>query len=53
MEEFNKENIDFLMTLYEKETCFASGLGQVVTDLEHTLAVVDHPEYRNDKPLSK
>lgn len=36
VEEFNEENIDFLMILYEKDACFASGLGQVITDLEHT-----------------
>jgi ketosteroid isomerase-like protein len=32
VEEFNKGNIDFLMTLYEKDACFASKLGQVVND---------------------
>jgi ketosteroid isomerase-like protein len=32
--EFNKGNIDFLMTLYEKEACFASQPGQVVKDQE-------------------
>lgn len=34
VEEFNKGNIDFLMTLYENEACFASKPGQVVKDLE-------------------
>jgi len=34
VEEFNKGNIDFLMTLYENEACFASKAGQVVKDLE-------------------
>jgi ketosteroid isomerase-like protein len=32
--EFNKGNIDFLMTLYEREACFASQPGQVVKDQE-------------------
>jgi ketosteroid isomerase-like protein len=32
--EFNKENIDLLMTLYEKDACFASQPGQVVKDQE-------------------
>ena len=32
--EFNKGNIDFLMTLYEKDACFASQPGQVVKDQE-------------------
>jgi ketosteroid isomerase-like protein len=32
MEEFNKGNISFLMTLYEKDSCFASKPGQVVND---------------------
>jgi ketosteroid isomerase-like protein len=34
VEEFNKGNIDFLMTLYEKDACFASKPGQVVSDKE-------------------
>jgi ketosteroid isomerase-like protein len=34
VEEFNKGNIDFLMTLYEKNACFASKPGQVVSDRE-------------------
>jgi ketosteroid isomerase-like protein len=34
VEEFNKGNINFLMTLYEKDACFASEPGQVVNDLE-------------------
>jgi ketosteroid isomerase-like protein len=34
VQEFNKRNIDFLMTLYEKDACFASKPGQVVRDLE-------------------
>jgi ketosteroid isomerase-like protein len=34
VEEFNKGNISFLMTLYEKDACFASKPGQVVEDLE-------------------
>jgi ketosteroid isomerase-like protein len=32
VEEFNKGNISFLMTLYEKDACFASKPGQVVND---------------------
>jgi ketosteroid isomerase-like protein len=32
VDEFNKGNISFLMTLYEKDACFASKLGQVVND---------------------
>jgi ketosteroid isomerase-like protein len=32
--EFNKGNIDILMTLYEKDACFASQPGQVVKDQE-------------------
>jgi hypothetical protein len=34
VEEFNKGNISFLMTLYENDACFASKPGQVVKDLE-------------------
>ena len=34
VKEFNKGNIDFLMTLYENDACFASKPGQVVRDLE-------------------
>lgn len=34
VEEFNKGNINFLMTLYENDACFASKPGQVVKDLE-------------------
>jgi ketosteroid isomerase-like protein len=34
VEEFNKGNVSFLMTLYEKDACFASEPGQVVKDLE-------------------
>jgi ketosteroid isomerase-like protein len=34
VEEFNKGNISFLITLYEKDACFASKLGQVVNDLD-------------------
>jgi hypothetical protein len=34
VEEFNKGNADFLMTLYEKDACFASKPGHVVKDLE-------------------
>jgi ketosteroid isomerase-like protein len=34
VEEFNIGNISFLMTLYEKEACFASKLGQVAKDVE-------------------
>jgi ketosteroid isomerase-like protein len=33
VEEFNKGNTNFLMTLYEKDACFASEPGQVVNDL--------------------
>jgi ketosteroid isomerase-like protein len=34
VEEFNRGNVSFLMTLYEKDACFASNLGQVVQALE-------------------
>jgi hypothetical protein len=34
VEEFNRGNASFLMTLYEKDACFASKPGQVVKDLE-------------------
>jgi ketosteroid isomerase-like protein len=34
VEEFNKGNLSFLMTLYETDACFASKPGQVVKDLE-------------------
>lgn len=34
VEEFNKGNINFLMTLYENDACFASKPGQVVKYLE-------------------
>ncbi len=34
VEQFNKRNISFLMTLYEKDACFASKRGQVVNDLD-------------------
>jgi ketosteroid isomerase-like protein len=34
VEEFNKGNVGFLMTLYENDACFASEPGQVVKDLE-------------------
>jgi len=34
VEEFNKGNISFLMTLYEKDACFASKPGDVVKGLE-------------------
>ena len=34
VEEFNKGNINFLMTLSEKDACFTSESGQVVNDLE-------------------
>jgi ketosteroid isomerase-like protein len=34
VEEFNRGNISFLMTLYEKEACFASKPGQVAKDVE-------------------
>jgi ketosteroid isomerase-like protein len=34
VEEFNKGNMDFLMTSYEKNVCFASKPGQVVIDKE-------------------
>ena len=34
VEEFNRGNVSFLMTLYEKDACFASNPGQVVQDLE-------------------
>ncbi|MGB8777051.1 MAG: nuclear transport factor 2 family protein [Nitrososphaeraceae archaeon] len=32
--EFNRGNVSFLMTLYEKDACFASKPGQVVQGLE-------------------
>jgi uncharacterized protein (TIGR02246 family) len=35
VEEFNKGNISFLMTLYEKDACFASEPGRVVKGLEN------------------
>jgi uncharacterized protein (TIGR02246 family) len=35
VEEFNKGNTSFLMTLYEKDACFASSPGQVVKGLEN------------------
>lgn len=34
IEEFNRGNISFLMTLYEKDACFAFKAGQVVMDKE-------------------
>jgi ketosteroid isomerase-like protein len=34
VEEFNKGNLNFLMTLYENDACFASKPGQVVKDLD-------------------
>jgi ketosteroid isomerase-like protein len=34
VEEFNKGNVGFLMTLYENDACFASEQGQVVKELE-------------------
>lgn len=34
VEEFNKGNIDFLMTLYENDACFVDKPGQVVKDKE-------------------
>jgi ketosteroid isomerase-like protein len=34
VEEFNKGNIDFLMTLYENDPCFVTQPGQVVKDKE-------------------
>src|SRR5262245_31988368 len=34
VEEFNKSNLSFLMTLYENDTCFASKPGQVVKDVK-------------------
>jgi ketosteroid isomerase-like protein len=34
VEEFNKGDISFLMTLYEKDACFASKPEQVVDDLD-------------------
>jgi ketosteroid isomerase-like protein len=33
VEEFNNGNISFLMTLYEKDACFASKAGLVLNDL--------------------
>ena len=34
VQEFNKGNISFLMTLYENEACFAPRVGEVVKDLD-------------------
>ena len=34
VEEFNRGNVSFLMTLYEKDACFASKPGQIGQDLE-------------------
>jgi ketosteroid isomerase-like protein len=34
VEEFNKGNVSFLVTLYENDACFASEPGQAVKDLE-------------------
>jgi hypothetical protein len=34
VEEFNRGNVSFLMTFYEKDAYFASKPGQVVKDLE-------------------
>ena len=34
VEEFNKGNIDFLMTLYENDPCFVTQPGQVIKDQE-------------------
>ncbi|MGC2482911.1 MAG: nuclear transport factor 2 family protein [Nitrososphaeraceae archaeon] len=34
VKEFNRGNVSFLMTLYEKDACFASKPGQVVQGLE-------------------
>ena len=34
VQEFNKGNVSFLMTLYENDACFSSEPGQVVKDLE-------------------
>lgn len=34
IEEFNKGNVNFLMTLYEKNACFASKPGQAVKELD-------------------
>mgnify|MGYP003290837356 CR=1 FL=1 len=34
VEEFNKGNVSFLMTIYENDACFASEPGQVVKDPE-------------------
>jgi ketosteroid isomerase-like protein len=34
VKEFNNGNISFLMTLYEKNACFASKAGQVLNNLE-------------------
>ena len=33
VEEFNKGNINFLMTLYDKDACFAQEPGHVINDL--------------------
>ena len=35
VKEFNRGNIDFLMTLYEMDACFASKPGQAVNDLDN------------------
>jgi ketosteroid isomerase-like protein len=34
VQEFNKGNISYLMTLYENEACFAPRAGEVVRDLD-------------------
>jgi ketosteroid isomerase-like protein len=34
LEEFNRGNINFLMTLYGSDRCFASKPGQIVKDLQ-------------------
>jgi ketosteroid isomerase-like protein len=34
VQEFNKGNISFLMTLYEKDACFVPRPGEVVRDLD-------------------
>jgi ketosteroid isomerase-like protein len=34
VEEFNRGNVNFLMTLYGSDACFASSPGQVVKDME-------------------
>jgi ketosteroid isomerase-like protein len=42
VEEFNKGNINFLMTLYEKDACFAQEPGHVINDLNSIRSELQH-----------